>query len=59
MGVQKRHSLVETNSMEIYVREHRRANQKWTIQRYWQQWVRKMTNTNVLDTTMDKKYDKV
>jgi cyanate permease len=27
--------------MEINVRENRRGNQEWTIQRHWQHWVHK------------------
>ena len=28
-------------SKSINVREYRRGNQKWTIQRHWQHWVHK------------------
>ena len=42
--------------MYIKVREHRRANQKWTIQRNWQHEGKQSKNTTqyVLDTTIRK-----
>ena len=29
------------DKIKINVREHRRGNQEWTIQRHWQHWVHK------------------
>jgi len=45
------------NMHEVNVREYRRGNQKWTIQRNWQQGEEKQsknTTQNVLDTNMRK-----
>jgi hypothetical protein len=47
---------------QINVRENRRDNQEWTIQRHWQRWAHKTQDKHpksktqyVLDTTMGKK----
>ena len=50
-------------TLRINVRENRRGNQQWTIQRNWQHWVHKTqdedkqiknTTQHALDTTMRK-----
>jgi hypothetical protein len=51
------------NTLRRNVRENRRGNQQWTIQRNWQHWVHKTqdedkqiknTTQHALDTTMSK-----
>jgi len=35
--------------MQIYVRENRRGNQKWTTERNWQHWAHKTQDENKQD----------
>jgi len=57
--------IVNSNFWRYYftennIRENRRGNHEWTIQRHWQHWAQKTkinktkTITHVLDTTMRK-----
>jgi hypothetical protein len=56
-------NTVYYKTLRINVRETRRGNQQWTIQRNWQHWVHKTqdedkqiknTTQHALDTTMSK-----
>jgi rRNA pseudouridine-1189 N-methylase Emg1 (Nep1/Mra1 family) len=42
--------------LEINVREYRRANQKWKIQRNWQYRVHKKKNKNATQYVLDNNY---
>ena len=56
-------STLYYKTLRIHVRENRRGNQQWTIQRNWQHWVHKTqdeekqiknTKHHALDTNMHK-----